>query len=311
MTERMCDGKMRGNEDKIRASAGNASAPGSSASSEFPAGVPVVSVVLAAGLGTRFDPRNPKQLVSIAGKPVIAWSLEAFEKNAFVTDIILVVNSRVRAEAEKIVSSYSFKKVKAIIDGGIERYHSVRNSIDLLDEYGLPRESAVLFHDGVRPFVSQESINGCIRALRSGADAAAVAVASTDTLLHAVKRSNSAVCESETAGEFYVCAVPNRSEMFCAQTPQAFSFSIIKHAHSIVSQDENFKPTDDIGVLLHAKEMSRDLRNSQSLEPFDARTVIVPGEKTNIKITVLDDLPAAEFYAQNILQKNSHCEISL
>ena len=113
------------------------------------------------------------------------------------------------------------------------------------------------------------------------------------------------------AGEFYVCDVPNRSEMFCAQTPQAFSFSIIKHAHSIVSQDENFKPTDDIGVLLHAKEMSRDLRNSQSLEPFDARTVIVPGEKTNIKITVLDDLPAAEFYAQNILQKNSHCEISL
>ena len=276
MTERMCDGKMRGNEDKIRASAGNASAPGSSASSESPAGVPVVSVVLAAGLGTRFDPRNPKQLVSIAGKPVIAWSLEAFEKNAFVTDIILVVNSRVRAEAEKIVSSYSFKKVKAIIDGGIERYHSVRNSIDL-----------------------------------RGADAAAVAVASTDTLLHAVKRSNSAVCESETAGESYVCDVPNRSEMFCAQTPQAFSFSIIKHAHSIVSQDENFKPTDDIGVLLHAKEMSRDLRNSQSLEPFDARTVIVPGEKTNIKITVLDDLPAAEFYAQNILQKNSHCEISL
>ena len=57
---------------------------------------PVVAVVLAAGFGTRFDPDNPKQLVSVDDKPIVCWSIEAFEQNPHVTDTIVVVNPQVR-----------------------------------------------------------------------------------------------------------------------------------------------------------------------------------------------------------------------
>ncbi|NMA53119.1 MAG: NTP transferase domain-containing protein, partial [Bifidobacterium sp.] len=57
--------------------------------------VPVVAVVLAAGFGTRFDPNNPKQLVSVGGKPIVCWSIEAFEANPQVTDTVVVVNPQV------------------------------------------------------------------------------------------------------------------------------------------------------------------------------------------------------------------------
>ena len=68
-----------------------------------PAQVPVVAVVLAAGFGTRFDARNPKQLVAVANKPVVCWSIEAFEYDPRITDIVVVVNPQVRDEVERLV----------------------------------------------------------------------------------------------------------------------------------------------------------------------------------------------------------------
>ena len=65
--------------------------------------VPVVAVVLAAGFGTRFDPDNPKQLVSVGGKPIVCWSIDAFEHCDRVSDIVVVVNPKVRGEVETLV----------------------------------------------------------------------------------------------------------------------------------------------------------------------------------------------------------------
>ena len=69
---------------------------------------PVVAVILAAGLGVRFDQNNPKQLVQVGGKPIIAWSIEAFQANARVTDILVVVNDRVREAGETIVGDDTY-----------------------------------------------------------------------------------------------------------------------------------------------------------------------------------------------------------
>lgn len=86
--------------------------------------MPVVAVVLAAGFGTRFDENNPKQLVSVGDKPIVCWSIEAFERNDRVSDIIVVVNERVSNMVNMLIDEAGYTKVRAVIPGGSERVDS-------------------------------------------------------------------------------------------------------------------------------------------------------------------------------------------
>ena len=86
--------------------------------------MPVVAVVLAAGFGTRFDENNPKQLVSVGGKPIVCWSIEAFENNDRISDIIVVVNERVEETVNELIDEAGYAKVRAIVPGGAERVDS-------------------------------------------------------------------------------------------------------------------------------------------------------------------------------------------
>ena len=144
--------------------------------------VPVVAVVLAAGFGTRFDPNNPKQLVSVGGKPIVCWSIEAFEANPQVTDTVVVVNPQVRHAVERLVDQAGYPKVRMILNGGAERVDSTAAALDALAAAGIPGDAKILIHDAVRPFVAQSSIDGCVGAL-DRFTAATVAFASTDTVL--------------------------------------------------------------------------------------------------------------------------------
>ena len=76
--------------------------------------MPVVAVVLAAGFGTRFDENNPKQLVSVGGKPIVCWSIEAFENNDRISDIIVVVNERVEETVNELIDEAGYAKVRDI-----------------------------------------------------------------------------------------------------------------------------------------------------------------------------------------------------
>ena len=89
--------------------------------------MPVVAVVLAAGFGTRFDETNPKQLVSVGDKPIVCWSIEAFERNDRVSDIIVVVNERVSNMVNMLIDEAGYTKVRAVIPGGSERVDSTRS----------------------------------------------------------------------------------------------------------------------------------------------------------------------------------------
>ena len=103
--------------------------------------VPVVAVVLAAGFGTRFDPDNPKQLVSVGGKPIVCWSIDAFEHCDRVSDIVVVVNPKVRGEVETLVGEMGYTKVRVIIDGGDERVDSTAAALDMLATAGIPDDA--------------------------------------------------------------------------------------------------------------------------------------------------------------------------
>lgn len=237
---------------------------------------PVVAVVLAAGFGTRFDPDDPKQLVSVGGRPIVCWSIEAFERNARVSDIIVVVNPRVRAAVESLVDAAGYPKVRMILNGGAERVDSTEAALAALAAAGVPQDAKILIHDAVRPFVAQSSIDGCIDAL-DRFSAATVAYASTDTVLL-----------TEDLGDVQVVrSVPERAHTFRAQTPQAFRFATIRHAYDLAAGDPDFHPTDDTRVVVDYLP--------------DEPVAIVAGGESNLKVTTREDMPTAERIAARLL----------
>lgn len=240
-----------------------------------PQTVPVVAVVLAAGFGTRFDPENPKQLVSVGGKPIVCWSIEAFERCARVSDIVVVVNSKVREEVESLIDQQGYGKVRVVIDGGAERVDSTAAALDTLAQAGIPDDAKILIHDAVRPFVVQSAIDGSIDALDQF-QAATVAYASTDTVLLTQDLGDLKVVKS----------VPDRPNTFRAQTPQSFRFATIRKAYELAAEDPDFHPTDDTRVVVDYLP--------------DVPVAIVSGAETNLKITTVEDIPTAERIAEQL-----------
>lgn len=238
---------------------------------------PVVAVVLAAGSGLRFDPANPKQLVSLAGTPIVGWSIAAFERNPRVTDILVVVNAQVRQAVEQLIAAAGYTKVQAVIDGGAERSDSTEAALRMLADHGVPADAKVLIHDSVRPFVSQAQIDGCIDALDEF-KAATVACPSTDTIL----------LTQDLGDRETVVQVPERRHSFRAQTPQAFRFETIRTAYGLAADDPDFRPTDDTRVVVDY------LPN----EPV----VIVGGSPLNMKVTTQDDMPFAQLIAGRLAE---------
>lgn len=238
---------------------------------------PVVAVVLAAGSGLRFDPANPKQLVSLAGTPIVGWSIAAFERNPRVTDILVVANAQVRPAIERLITTAGYTKVQAVIDGGTERSDSTEAALRMLADHGAPTDAKVLIHDSVRPFVSQQQIDGCIDALDEF-KAATVACPSTDTIL----------LTQDLGDRETVAQVPERRHAFRAQTPQAFRFDTIRTAYGLAADDPDFRPTDDTRVVVDY------LPN----EPV----AIVGGSPLNMKVTTQDDMPFARLIAGRLAE---------
>ena len=238
---------------------------------------PVVAVVLAAGSGLRFDPANPKQLVSLAGTPIVGWSIAAFERNPRVTDILVVVTAQVRQAVEQLIAAAGYTKVQAVIDGGAERSDSTEAALRMLADHGVPADAKVLIHDSVRPFVSQAQIDGCIDALDEF-KAATVACPSTDTIL----------LTQDLGDRETVVQVPERRHSFRAQTPQAFRFETIRTAYGLAAADPDFRPTDDTRVVVDY------LPN----EPV----AIVGGAPLNMKVTTQDDMPFAQLIAGRLAE---------
>ncbi len=236
-----------------------------------------MAVVLAAGSGLRFDPANPKQLVSLAGTPIVGWSIAAFERNPRVTDILVVVNAQVRQAVEQLIAAAGYTKVQAVIDGGAERSDSTEAALRMLADHGVPADAKVLIHDSVRPFVSQAQIDGCIDALDEF-KAATVACPSTDTIL----------LTQDLGDRETVVQVPERRHSFRAQTPQAFRFETIRTAYDLAADDPDFRPTDDTRVVVDY------LPN----EPV----AIVGGSPLNMKVTTQDDMPFAQLIAGRLAE---------
>lgn len=215
-----------------------------------------IAIILASGTGERFGEKIPKQFYKFEGKTILEHSIDAFENNKNIDEIILVTNPKFRDLAEEILKNNDYKKVTKLLNGGKTR---VKSSYVGTSE--APEESNVLIHDAVRAFVTQKIIDDNIEALKKY-EAVGTAIDTVDTIIQ-VDENN------------VITAIPPRKFLKRVQTPQSFRANLIKKAHEMALKDEDANFTDDCGLILR-----------YNLAPIH----IVDGDELNIKITHKNDL---------------------
>ena len=225
------------------------------------------AIVLSAGVGSRMKSDIPKQYMDLNGKPVIYYSLKAFQENGFSSIVLVCGKDDVDYCQKEIVEKYNLTSVKAVVPGGKERYHSVYEGLKQVKG-----TDYVFIHDGARPVITQDVINR----LKEAVVAEEAAVAGMP-----VKDTIKIVDE-----EAYVSETPERKYVWQVQTPQCFALPIIYEAYKSIIQDEEEGwsipvVTDDAMVLSYAT---------------DHEIKMVEADYRNIKITTPEDLLIAKMF---------------
>lgn len=219
------------------------------------------AIVLAAGQGKRMGTKVHKQYLMLAGRPVLYYSLKAFEDSPVIDEVFLVTGAGEEEYCrENIVNLFQFKKVSRIMQGGAERYHSVWNGLQELEENGY-----VFIHDGARPFVDSKMIERAYAEVQEH-KACVVGMPVKDTIKVADDRGT-------------VETTPDRSKLWMVQTPQVFENHIVRGAYSMLMRESYINVTDDAMVV-------------EQMLQYPIR--LVYGSYENIKITTPDDLEMAE-----------------
>lgn len=227
----------------------------------------VIVIIVAAGKGTRMQSDKPKQYLAVKGVPILEMTIQKFEYNEYIDEIMLVINKNdINNIVIKKISNY--KKVKNIVKGGRSRTESVYNGLCYIKE----KDSIVLIHDGVRPFVSNDIIKECISSLEHN-EACIPAINVIDT----IKLLDGGVVK-ETI---------DRSKYCLVQTPQAFKYLILKECYDKAIK-EKINVTDDASVL----------------EKYGRKIKVIKGNPKNIKITNPFDLKIAEIILEEELEIN-------
>ena len=233
------------------------------------------AVVLAAGSGKRMHSDIKKQFLLIQDKPVIFYSLQAFQES-FVDEIVLVVSEEDVDYCKKnIVEKYGFSKVKYIVPGGKERYHSVASGLKKLSDCDY-----IFIHDGARPMVTEEILERAYDCVRENG-ACVVGMPVKDTIKIADK-------------DGFIHQTPDRNLVWMIQTPQVFEANLIKEAYSQLLlregelQEQGIHITDDAMVV-------------ETLMKHPVK--LAEGSYENIKITTPEDLLIAENFRSKITGK--------
>jgi 2-C-methyl-D-erythritol 4-phosphate cytidylyltransferase len=219
----------------------------------------VTAIVPAAGGGTRLSSPTPKQYMPLGGTPVLARTLQALRHSRYVSRLILVVppGHELRCRSE-ILEPFDLD-VDALVPGGEDRQASVYAGLVLAGS----ETDLILVHDGARPFITPEVIEGAVDAAAE-TGAAVVAIPVTDT----IKVAN-------PAG--WVLESPERGRLWAAQTPQVFRVALLREAHTRALRD-GFRSTDDSALV---ERLGHPVR-------------LVPGSPENLKITTAADLALAD-----------------
>lgn len=225
----------------------------------------ISAIILSAGSGKRMNIDKPKQYLIMNDKPLLYYTIKAFEKSG-VDDIIIVTGKGDTEFVKKdIIEANHFLKVSAVVEGGRERYHSVYEGLK-----ALKNSDYVLVHDGARPCIHATAINHMIEAVITY-KACVMGVPVKDTIK--VIREDHTVCET-----------PKRSTLWSVQTPQAFYVPLLKRAYDQIMTMDCRDITDDAMIVETMTEVPVHM---------------IMGDYTNIKVTTQEDL----IFVKNVLLK--------
>lgn len=227
------------------------------------------AIVLAAGQGKRMNSKVHKQYLLIQGKPVIYYTLNCLEKS-FIDNIVLVVGAGEETYCKReIVEKYAFQKVKTIVPGGKERYHSVYEGLKAITW----ENDMVYIHDGARPFLTEDMLQRAYEATAANG-ACVLGMPVKDT----VKIADECGFVKET---------PDRAGVWQIQTPQVFRHDVIMPCYEKLIEQEaelqqkGIRITDDAMVVEYFGNIQIKL---------------VEGSYKNMKITTPEDLDIAETF---------------
>lgn len=227
-----------------------------------------VAIVLAAGQGKRMHSDVQKQYLLLHDKPVIYYALRTFQES-FIDEIILVVGKGEKEYCRKeIVGKFGFTKVNDIVEGGMERYHSVANGLKAAQGDGY-----VFIHDGARPFVTKEILERAYDMVREHR-ACVVGMPVKDTIKIA-------------DGNCFAKFTPDRETLWQVQTPQVFTLELAREAYGALLVKERKLREQGIRITDDAMVVETLLKHPVKL---------VEGSYENIKITTPEDLRIAEAF---------------
>lgn len=225
----------------------------------------VTAIVPAAGSGKRLGLHEKKPFILLAGKPLITYALKALEISDLIEKIIVASDAGSIERLKGIVKQAGFKKIAAVVKGGITRNESVRNCFKRVNS----NCDIVLIHDGARPFPEKDMIRGSI--LLAGKFGGCItAIHETDTIKLADNKG------------LFIIKTLDRNRLWRAQTPQAFRYEVLRSAFNRIKAKSDI--TDDACML----------------ERIGKKVKILEGSAGNIKITTKEDLKLAEVLLKHV-----------
>ena len=227
--------------------------------------MPTTAIIVAAGAGQRMGLATPKAFLQLAGRPLVAWSLSAFDTHPGIDAIVLMAPQDRVPEAERIAAAH--RKVRRVAAGGGRRPDTVRLGLALVGK-SPGGDSLVLVHDAARPLVDRDLITRVIEAAgRTGA--AFPGLPPSDTVREAAAGAG-------PGGARLAGRTPDRSGLVLVQTPQGFRLSLLEEAFA------------------RAGEKAGDATDEAALLEWMGHPVeVVPGSPRNLKITGPTDLEVA------------------
>lgn len=220
-----------------------------------------ISVLIpAAGQGKRMETAVKKPYLMLGDKPILSHTIDQFEQNSVIDEIFVIVDEADFTTCHKnAIEPFGYRKVQELVPGGETRQVSVFNGLQKLSD----DVDFVVIHDGVRPFISDKIIFGCLEATAEcGAAVSAVPIKET------IKVANE---------ELFVDRTPKRDRLWRVQTPQVFRKSLLIEAHQKANHDEIDAPDD-----------------ATLVEKLGFPVKLVRGSYRNVKITTPEDLQIAK-----------------
>ena len=202
-----------------------------------------IAVIFAGGVGKRMHSKDtPKQFLKLHGKPIIIHTLEVFEENQNIDAIVISSVKDYIGYLNKLISKYNLKKVQKIVPGGRTGQESIFNGLKAAEEIGSRKEDIVLIHDGVRPFINDETINKNIKSVKKYGSA-----------ITSVKVKETVIVVDDDGN---IKSVNDRSKSRLARAPQSFYLDDILSSHEKAIKEQKLDFIDSCSMMtFYGKEL--------------------------------------------------------